>query len=72
MILLAIGVVGESLGVTVIAVLEEEIDLKNRNSTVIALTSVTGYLILLQVFGVLSSIVYFRQNQDDFDIVALE
>jgi hypothetical protein len=69
-VLLAVGIVGEAVTVTIIGVLREEIDVKTRESTLIVLGTITGCLIPLQIFGVLISIVHYRRNQKDFLVVA--
>lgn len=68
-VLLAVGIVGEALTVTLIGVLREEMEIKTRQSTLLVLGIVTGYLVLLQIFGVLISIVYYCRTERDFHVV---
>ena len=65
-VFLVVGIVGEALTVTLIVALREEIDVKTRYSTLLVVGIVTVYLVLLQIVGVLVSIVYYCRTEHDF------
>jgi hypothetical protein len=69
-ILLIVGIILELTAVAIIVFLRGGTDLNTRKTTLIVVSSLTGYLIILQIYGVIASLSYHAEIRHKYEEVS--
>jgi len=70
-ILLIMGIILELTAVAVVVFLRSGIDSDTRKKTLIVASTLTGYLIILQIYGVIASLSYLTEIRHNYHEVSL-
>ncbi|UJR29233.1 hypothetical protein I4U23_010447 [Adineta vaga] len=69
-IFLVVGIMVEITAVSLIILMRAGFPVDIRKTTIIVISSLTGYLVILQMYGIIASLSYYSELRHSYEIVA--